>query len=212
MAGRNGRRATCASKNSCRRAGSLAPIAGARRSAPTSMNAISNHPHSQEIVRFACSSSSWVQGSGLAGIDAVLDGKAHQLSPTCRCLGAANGDGNLTQPTRRFGEPALEAGLAVGVLRLAINGGQFRTGPELQEPEVSRKSGASKLGVGLLERPKPGERTRMFSSAQFCQRATLARGAERPRSAWRCRPGRLSRYRRRPAASRDTAITDIVSI
>src|SRR5262249_7502684 len=115
-------------------------------------------------------SSSWVQGSGLAAVDAVLDAKAHQLSPTCRCLGAANRDGNLTQPTRCLGEPALQAGLAGGVLRLAINGGQSRTSPELQEPEVSRKSGASKLGVGLLERPKSRERAGPRRFAQFRQR------------------------------------------
>ena len=84
------------------------------------MNAISSYPHFQEIAQVRLHSLSWAQGSGLAEVEAVLDGEAHQLPAACRRLGAANGDGNLTQPSRRFGEPALEAGLAGGVLRLAI--------------------------------------------------------------------------------------------
>jgi hypothetical protein len=120
----------------------------------------------------------WVQGAGSGVVVAVLDGKAHQLSLSSRSA-AAYGDCDLARPCRSLGEPALQGDFAGPVLRLIGNGGQLGPGPQLQEPEVSSKSGASQLGVGFLEGPKPGKGASLLGSLQLRESAAFTRRAER---------------------------------
>src|SRR5262249_34179384 len=120
--------------------------------------------------------SPWTR-SGLDGVAAIADGKALELAALAICRPLADSAGNLTQCVRCLDGPAEKAAHPRDIPCLVAVGRQLGTHSELQEPEVGRKSGASELGVGLLEGPKPRK------CARFLRFLEARKGAALPRRA-----------------------------